>query len=152
MYNLRKAFKGEGSKILDLVKTVLSDYSLEICPEETDKDLSDLENYYFNKNGWFAVIEKETEIIGSYGILRIDYKTCELRKMYLLPGYQGQGLGKLLMTDALKKAKELGYSMMVLESNKLLDKALSMYLKYGFEQFIPSHLSDRCNIAMRLKL
>ena len=152
MYNLRQADKQEGSRILDLVKSVLSDYGLEISPTETDKDLSDLEYYYFNQKGWFAVIENENEIIGSYGILRIDNKTCELRKMYLLPGYQGQGLGKLMMSDALKKAKELGYSMMVLETNKILDKALFMYQKFGFVQYNPSHLSDRSNTAMRLKL
>ncbi len=152
MVHLRRANSHEGSKILDLVKSVLSDYGLEINPEETDRDLSDLDYYYFNKNGWFAVIEEENEIIGSYGIIRIDEKTCELRKMYLLQKFQGQWLGRLMMMDALEKAKELGYSMMVLETNKILDKALSMYQKFGFMQYIPPHLSQRCNIAMRLKL
>lgn len=137
---------------MDLVKSVLSDYGLKTNPYETDKDLSDLEDYYFNKNGWFAVIEKENEIIGSYGIFKIDGKTCELRKMYLLNNYQGQGLGKLMMDDAFKKARELGYSEIVLETNKLLDKAITLYGKYGFVHYKPSHLSDRCDYAMRKEL
>jgi putative acetyltransferase len=147
--NLRKANKEDESKIMDLVESVLSDFGLKTNPLETDKDLSDLEDYYFSKNGWFAIIEMESEIIGSYGIFRIDEKTCELRKMYLLNNYQGQGLGKLMMEDAFKKARELGYSEIVLETNKLLDKAIAMYGKYGFVQYIPSHLSDRCDFAMR---
>lgn len=151
MYNLRKANKGDESEILRVVKSVLSDYGLKTNPDETDKDLSDLENFYFNNNGWFVVIENDNEIIGSYGIFKIDEKTCELRKMYLLKDYQGQGLGKLLMDNAIKKAKELGYSVMILESNKLLNKAISMYEKYGFVQYKPSHLSDRCDFAMRKK-
>lgn len=152
MFKLRKANKGEESKILNLVKAVLSDYGLRINPQETDKDLSDLENFYFNKNGWFAVIEKDEEIIGSYGIFRMNEKTCELRKMYLLQDYQGQGFGKLMMNSALSKAKKLGYSEIVLESNRLLDKALVLYKKYGFVSYKPSHLSDRCDIAMRKEL
>lgn len=134
---------------MDLVESVLCDYGLKTNPYETDKDLLNLENYYFSKSGWFAVIDKENEIIGSYGIFKINKKTCELRKMYLLNNYQGQGLGKLMMDDALKKARELGYSEIVLETNKLLDKAISLYGKYGFAQYKPSHLSDRCDFAMR---
>lgn len=149
MLNLRKANKEDESKIMDLVESVLSDYGLKTNPYETDKDLLNLENYYFSKSGWFAVIDKENEIIGSYGIFKINIKTCELRKMYLLNNYQGQGLGKLMMEDALKKARELGYSEIVLETNKLLDKAISLYGKYGFAQYKPSHLSDRCDFAMR---
>ena len=89
MLNLRKANKEDESRIMDLVKSVLSDYGLKTNPQETDKDLSDLEEYYFKRSGWFAVIEKDNEIIGSYGIYKIDRKTCELRKMYLLHDYQG---------------------------------------------------------------
>jgi putative acetyltransferase len=152
MINLRKANKGDESKIMEVVKSVLSDYGLKTNPDETDRDISDLENYYFNRNGWFAVIENDKEIIGSYGIFMIDKKSCELRKMYLLKDFQGQGLGKLLMDNAIKKAKELGYSIMVLETNKLLNKAISMYEKYGFVQYKPSHLSDRCDFAMKKKL
>ncbi len=152
MFNLRKANKGDESKIIDLVKSVLSDYGLKTNPQETDKDLSDIENYYFSKNGWFAVLEKESEIISSYGIFKIDEKTCELRKMYLLNNYQGKGLGKLMMEDAFKKTGELGYSVIVLETNKLLDKAITLYGKYGFVQYNPNHLSDRCDFAMRKEL
>jgi len=152
MFKLRKANKGDESKIMDLVTSVLNDYGLKTNPDETDKDLSDLENYYYSKHGWFAVIEKDNEIIGSYGIFKIDKKTCELRKMYLLKNYQGQGIGKMMMDDALKKARELGYSEIVLETNKLLDKAISLYDKYGFVQYNPSHLSDRCDFAMRKEL
>lgn len=152
MFNLRKASKGDESQIIDLINLVLFDYRLKTNPHETDRDLSDLEYYYYSNNGWFAVIEKNNKIIGSYGIFKIDKQTCELRKMYLLKNYQGQGLGKLMMDDALKKAKELGYSVIVLETNKLLDKAISLYDKYRFVEYKPTHLSDRCDFAMKKEL
>lgn len=152
MLKLRQANKEDEHRIMDLVKSVLSDYGLKTNSHQTDKDLSDLEHFYFNKNGWFAVIENENEIIGSYGIFKIDGNTCELRKMYLLKNYQGQGLGKLMMEDAFNKARELGYSEIILETNRLLDKAIALYEKYGFVRYEPSHLSDRCDFAMRRKI
>jgi putative acetyltransferase len=152
MFNLRKAKAGEEVKILCLVKKVLSDYGLIINPEETDKDLSDLDNFYFDNKGWFTVIDHGNEIIGSYGIFRVSEKVCELRKMYLLPEYQGIGLGRLMMEDAIHQAKTLGYAEIILETNKLLDKAIHLYKKYGFEEYNLSHLSDRCDYAMRKEI
>jgi putative acetyltransferase len=152
MYNLRKANKRDESEIMGLVESILSDYGLKTNTDETDRDLSDIEKYYFNETGWFAVIEKDNKIIGSYGIFKIDEETCELRKMYLLKKYQGLGLGKLMMEDALIKAKDFGYSVMVLETNMVLEKAISLYCKYGFTEYKPSHLSERCNFAMRKEL
>ena len=147
--NLRKAKAGEEEKILCLVKKVLSDFGLKTNPEETDKDLSDLDNFYFDNKGWFAVIDHGDEIIGSYGIFRVNETVCELRKMYLLPEFQGRGLGKMMMEDALNRAKTLGYAEMVLETNILLDKAIHLYRKYGFMEFKSTHLSDRCDLAMK---
>ncbi len=152
MFTLRKAIAGEEARILDLVRTALADYGLIVNPEETDKDITDLNRYYFENNGWFAVIDEGIRIIGSYGIFRISNTVCELRKMYLLPEFQGRGLGTYMMEDALKQARELGYTEMVLETNTLLDKAIHLYRKFGFEEYKPGHFSDRCDYAMRKEI
>lgn len=152
MHQLRKAESGEEEKVFELVKTVLADYGLRTDPRGTDQDISDFNKYYFNQGGWFSVIENDGRIIGSYGIYHINDSICELRKMYLLKDYQGQGLGKGMMEDALKKARDLGYSEMILESNSILTKALGLYRKYGFESYTPEHLSDRCDLSMKRKI
>lgn len=152
MYNLRKANAGEEARIFDLVKKVLSDYGLKVNPKETDQDLSNLNTFYFANKGWFAVIDFGDGIIGSYGIFRVNEKICELRKMYLLPEHQGKGLGKLMMEDAIRQAKALGYNEMILETNNRLDKAIQLYKKYGFKDYHPLHLSDRCDYAMRKEI
>ncbi len=149
---IRKATTADQEEIYKLVKTVLENYGLKTNPLATDKDISDLENYYFKNNGWFAVLTNKGRIIGSYGIYRIDQSTCELRKMYLLSEFQGKGLGKLMMEDAFKKARELGYNEMFLETNQLLDKAINLYRRYGFVEVSSDHLSDRCDVAMHRKL
>ena len=152
MCELRKAKQGEEKIIFQIVETVLAAYGISTNAAETDKDLSDLEKFYFKNKGWFDVLIDNEQIIGSYGVFKIDEKVCELRKMYLLPAYQGKGLGKLMMNAALEKARELGYIEMILESNKLLDKALGLYEKYGFKKYVPEHFSDRCDLAMKLIL
>ena len=152
-YNFRKAETKDQEQIYSLVKEVLSTYGLKTDPEETDKDILDLKLYYFNNNGWFEIIEDEYEkIIGSYGIIKISDTLCELRKMYLKKGYQGKGLGKEMMERSIQKAKELSYKEIILETNKVLIKAIGLYKKFGFKEFTPEHLSDRCDQSMILKI
>jgi putative acetyltransferase len=148
-YTIRKAKAGEETQLLNLVKTVLSEYKLEIDIGEIDKDLTDLNKYYFNNNGWFFVLEVEGKIVASSAFAKMSERQCELRKMYLLKEFQGNGFGKLLLEESIRKAIELGYKEMVLESNKMLQTANAMYRKYGFEEFTPKHLSNRCDYAMR---
>jgi len=139
-------------KILALIEKILKEYDLSISPSETDKDLSDIHHYYFKNNGLFEILEENGALIGTYGLYAISKAVCELRKMYLLPSHQGKGLGKLIMDRAIQKAKELGYKTMILETNQKLDKAVGLYKKYGFIEYQPDHLSDRCDIAMKKEL
>jgi len=150
-FRFRKADNNDRTEIYKLVETVLTDYGLKMNPAETDKDLQDLEDSYFNSNGWFEVIEDlQNRIIGSYGIFKINNVACELRKMYLYPDFQGLGLGKTMMDKAIIKAQELGYKEIILETNKILVRAIELYKKYGFVEYHPEHLSGRCDLSMRL--
>jgi GNAT superfamily N-acetyltransferase len=72
--------------------------------------------------------------------------------MYLLESYQGKGYGNLLLEHSFSKARELGFTEMVLETNKKLNKAIGLYKKHGFEEFSLDHLSDRCDLAMKKQL
>ncbi len=72
--------------------------------------------------------------------------------MYLHPQHQGNGLGKVMMETALEKARELGYSEMILETNSRLKKANELYTGFGFQFYTPKDLSHRCDLALRLEL
>ncbi|HVO74548.1 MAG TPA: GNAT family N-acetyltransferase [Ignavibacteriaceae bacterium] len=149
----RKAENEDRFEVFKLVETVLAGYGLSMDPEGTDKDLLNLDESYLKNGGWFEVIvDPRKKIIGSYGLFKIDNDSCELRKMYLYPEFQGLGLGKKMLNKAVLKAKELGFKEIILETNKLLNQAIGLYKKYGFVEFNSDHLSERCNLAMKLIL
>ena len=58
--------------------------------------------------------------------------TCELVKMYLATASRGKGLGRQLIEACLASAREYGYSQVYLETFPELQKAMSMYEKFGF--------------------
>ena len=149
---LRTYRPGDEPAVFALVKTVLSQYGLKTNPEETDRDIQDICKSYLENGGQFKVLERDGQIIGSYGIFRVSPAVCELRKMYLYEQFRGAGLGRMMMEDALDTAKVLGYQEMVLETNACLKEAIALYCAFGFEEFQADHLSDRCDMAMRKAL
>jgi len=150
--HLRDYRKGDEEAILTLVKTVLVGYDLDVDHKITDRDLADIEGCYLRRGGVFRVVEAAGRVVGSYGLYPASAAVCELRKMYLLPEYQGQGIGKEMMEEVLRAAREKGFREIVLETNSVLERAVTLYKKYGFEYYEPEHLSSRCNCAMRLRL
>ena len=144
---VRKAVVGDEEKVLKLVQEVLNLYGLNLNPNDEDLDITDIPKYYTENNGDFEVIEFKGEIIGSYGIYKIDEETCELRKMYLKKEFQGLGLGNIMLENSLKLAINLNYKKITLQTNSVLYKAVKLYKKYGFEEF-EEEVCERCDLAM----
>ena len=150
---LRPAKNKDCRKVTELVFGVLKEYNLKPDPAVTDVDIKDIEHSYFEQGGTFNVLEeKDGSIIGAYGLYPADRQTCELRKMYLHNSYRGKGLGKLLLEDALSKARQIGFKKMTLETASVLKEAISLYKSYGFVEYKPEHLSSRCDQAFILEL
>ena len=151
---LRPATNEDISSIKSVVFSVLREYGLKGSESGKDIDLGDIQEYYFSKNGYFGVaVELEsTEIVGTFGLYQIDSSTCELRKMYLLRTARGKGWGEFILQFAITKAKELGYSRIVLETISPLKEAISLYKKHGFTEITPKEMSDRVDQAFELRL
>jgi len=150
---LRPVNNKDSEKVTELVFCVLKEYNLKPDPVVTDADIKDIEHSYLERGGAFYVLEEEDgSVIGAYGLYPVDRQTCELRKMYLYSSYRGKGFGKLLLEDALSKARQIGFKKMTLETASVLKEAISLYKSYGFVEYSAEHLSSRCDQAFILEL
>ena len=150
---IRTASNEDCQRVVALVSTVLAEYGLVFDPKTTDSDLQDLEANYLRRGGAFEVIEdRELNLIGSVGVYPIDQKTCELRKMYFVPQVRGLGLGQHILQRTLDRARELGFSRMVLETSSRLEAANRLYAKFGFKPETSGHLAARADQAYSLEL
>ncbi|MDX1932922.1 MAG: GNAT family N-acetyltransferase [Capsulimonadales bacterium] len=62
--------------------------------------------------------------------------------LYVLPAFQGAGLGKVLLTFALGRLKELGHSRVCLKTSSGRLPALRLYARYGFTEVPAVSLPD----------
>jgi len=151
-FNLRLATNADCPAVQALIFGVLKEYGLQPAPTTTDQDLFDLEAFYGNPKGFFAVVLDQASIVATLGLLKLDAETCELRKMYTLPSVRGRGLGRALLDFACDTARAWGCRRMVLETASVLTEAVHLYQRYGFRQYHPPAITCRCDLAMEYKL
>lgn len=81
----------------------------------------------------FLILKEDENAVGyaSYQLNVIEGVT-KLHKIYLLPSVQGKGLGKLLIMEVIKRAKENKQSFLQLNVNRY-NKAAHFYTRLGFQ-------------------
>jgi GNAT superfamily N-acetyltransferase len=122
--------------------------------EEPDTRVLDApQEQILDQGGHILVAVRDGEPIGVCALLRVDATTFELAKMAVAEHARGLGAGFQLGEAAKEKARELGASRLILESNTILEPAIALYRKLGFTEFtgVPSEY-DRCNIHMEFFL
>lgn len=93
------------------------------------------------------------EAVGCITLRRLDEKTCEMKRLYVQPQYQGLGIGWQLVQRIIAEAQAIGYTAMLLDTLPFLTEALHLYKKIGFyeiESYNDSPLDS--SIYMRLDL
>lgn len=80
--------------------------------------------------------------IGTGGYVQFDAATAELKRVYVSPQGQGNGLGRVLVTALIDGARDVGYASIVLDTMHFLTPAIRLYLDLGFIEragYLPSH-------------
>lgn len=150
---IRPATNADCERVIDLVSTVLAEFELPFDPDSKDVDLKDIESSYFAAGGVFEVIENaHGKLLGTYGLFLLNDKECELRKMYFLPEIRGLGLGKQVLDRAVKHARRLGFSAIVLETINVLTRAIYLYTRFGFVPTKIDHPNARVDQKYILEL
>ncbi len=115
-------------------------------------DLEDLQESYFENEGVFLVVVAGEEIVGTGGFNRYAGKMCELKRIALLPEYQGQGLGYKMTLELIHQAREMGYDKMCLWTNRTrLSRAVDFFHRVGFVD-VPHAVADEEELWMELEI
>ena len=115
------------------------------------KDMDKLQSHYFDNAGLFLVALNGEQVIGSGALRKLDDKTAEIKRLWLLEAYHGQGIGYRLLSQLIDFAREQGYIRIRLQTSPEQVRALDFYRKVGFRE-ISSYNEDTSDISMEIDL
>lgn len=118
-----------------------------------DDEIKNLESKYGQPYGRLYIAYCKGEPAGCIGLRKIDDRICEMKRLYVRPGFRGKNIGKQLIRRIIEDAKEIGYAHMLLDTLPFLESALHLYKGFGFyeiESYNDSPVS--ASIYMRLNL
>src|ERR671919_2502507 len=73
------------------------------------KDMDDIQQNYFDNGGIFLIMLDDSKVVGTGAIRKFKDNICELKRLWLLTEYHGQGLGYRLIQELFSFAREKGY-------------------------------------------
>ena len=71
--------------------------------------------------------------IGCGTIKEFKSDSMQVKRMYVLPRFRGQGIAKTILLDLENWTKELGYTKCVLETGKRQPEAIQLYRSKGYK-------------------
>nr|WP_298659491.1 GNAT family N-acetyltransferase [uncultured Flavobacterium sp.] len=102
--------------------------------KQLDRDLQDIYDTYIDKGGEFFVAKINDKIVGMGALRKIDESTAEIKRMRVNPKFQGKGIGGLILDRLIKKAKEIGYKKLILDTSTKQIVAQNLYKSRGFKE------------------
>ena len=119
-----------------------------------DAEVQQMSQHYLAENrSQYLVAVLNGQVVGGAGIAPFLHyeEICELKKLFLLPKYQGLGIGKALTQACLAFAQEQGYQQCYLDTLSSMQAAIHLYENLGFKhlkQPLAGTLHGGCDVWM----
>jgi putative acetyltransferase len=113
------------------------EHGLDISYQGIEDELASLPGKFAAPKGRLLLAIDSNQPVGCAALRPIDEGVCELKRMYVLPEYRGQGVGKALAKALIQEARQTGYQLMRLDTGNFLTVAINLYETLGFKRIAP---------------
>lgn len=117
-----------------LVREYTLSLGIDLTFQDIETELSNLKEKFEGNGGGFFLARSENEIVGCVGFWRIDSNTCELKRLYVVPTARGQQLGEQLVQSVFARAREMQYTLILLDTIDTMTTAIRIYHRMGFTE------------------
>jgi putative acetyltransferase len=124
--------------------------------EEKDRKMLGNPRALLESGGQILMVVAGEERVGCCALVALGGGSFEIAKMAVTDAYQGQGIGRRLLTEVINHARSLGAHRLYLETNTKLVAAIKLYESLGFRYLSPDQVTpspyDRVDAYMELYL
>ncbi len=137
--------RADGPRRIDAARELLREYaaslSIDLCFQGFEAELAALPGVYAPPQGRLLLVFVGDALAGSGGLRALAHAdhpdACEMKRLYVRPGFRGRGLGRALAERLLDEARAIGYRAMLLDTLDSMHPARALYASLGFKQLAP---------------
>jgi len=99
-----------------------------------DDDVYAIEEAYLNNKGEFLIGEWDSVFVAMGALHHTNPERAEIKRMRVVPEYQGRGLGQIILSELEARAHSMSYKILHLDTSVLQIPAQKLYEKNGFRE------------------
>jgi carbonic anhydrase len=127
------------SEIRRLFRAYADWLNVDLCFQGFDDELASLPGKYAAPHGRLLLAKVGGEVAGCVAVRPLEGDICEMKRLWVEPGFLGLGLGRMLADAIIEAGRELGYKAMRLDTMpERLKAAGHIYETLGFKE-IPDY-------------
>ena len=121
---------------LQAVQSIFREYiasaSVSLEFQDYEAEFSSLPGKYAPPEGQLLLAWQHERVVGCAALRKVDFSTCEMKRVYIRPDGRGAGLGRQLVLRILEAARSAGYSRTCLDVLPEFKAATHIYESVGF--------------------
>ena len=138
MIRLTQAQTAEHYKcIRKLFKQYADSLDFDLRFQQFDNELETLPGDYAPPDGCLILAGYGGKWAGCVALRRLEDDICEMKRLYVLPDFQGLGIGKILAQAVIDEARTKRYTKMRLDTVESMHAARALYASLGFYAIEP---------------
>jgi carbonic anhydrase len=135
----------DGEAELDHVRGLFRSYVAEFAASfaeafylhDLEAEIAGLPGRYAPPSGYLLLALEENRPAGCVGMRDLGGGICEMKRLYVDPGFRVRGVGRLLVHEIIRRAERAGYQRMVLDTLPEMVGAIALYRSFGFVETSP---------------
>ena len=128
-------------EVRELVREYQRRLDVDLCFQGFEQELAGLPGDYAPPSGHLLIALVDDLPAGCVALKSLPGNACELKRLYVRPGFQGSGLGRALVEKVIALAREAGHREMFLDTLPSMDAAQRLYSRLGFRDTEPYRLN-----------
>jgi putative acetyltransferase len=102
-----------------------------------DRELANLPGSYAPPGGRLLLARYGEQIVACVALRKLGEGMCEMKRLYVKPGFRGLGIGRSLAQAIVAEARQIGYTCMRLDTVPSMRPAQALYRSLGFQEIPP---------------
>jgi len=127
-------------QIRALFEEYWAEFGFTPCFQNFSHEVANLPGDYAPPGGRLFLALVRGEPAGCGALRRLDAERVEAKRLYVRPKFRCQGIGHALLDWAITEARCSGYREIVGDTMPVMQRALDMYERLGFERTGPYSL------------